>query len=268
MAGLCSLKAAAQPVKEPPVPAKSQKRSKSPPEVELNGPVGAPLLGDALGRFFDQGQVAAGHLAGFGARQLVDQDHFGAQGGHHARAFHGVAAGHDGHKGVTPDSADDGQAGAGIAAGEFDHGLTGLKVTGHFGVLDHLAGDAVFLGEAGVEIFQFCKYPAVQVTGQAGEFNQGGVADGLDGRGEEGVRVHGTFTFRNRTRVDTEFKDLKKIFEGQTTVYQTAGRALEHIPVTWLLSSLGRWLLSLPPTSYAASSRIWVRCSEMEPNGY
>ena len=69
------------------------------------------------------------------------------------------------------------------------------------------------------QVLQFSEYAAVQVPRQAGEFDEEGIADGVYGQGEEDVRVHGAFTFRNGTRIDTEFTDLKTIFEGQTTRY-------------------------------------------------
>jgi hypothetical protein len=55
---------------------------------------------------------------------LIDQHHFGAQSAHHAGSFHGVAPGHNGYERVPFNPANDGQTGAGVAAGQLHYGLS------------------------------------------------------------------------------------------------------------------------------------------------
>ena len=186
MAGLNALNAAAQPANVPPVPAKSQNASICPPDWRMNsGPVPRKcarklpsqpeLVGakraafddDVLCRLLHQRQVAARYLAGHGAGELIHQHDLRAEGAHHARPFHRVTARHDRHEWVALDRADDGKAGTGVAAGQLDDRLAGTQQAVRLGVLDHLAGDAVLFGEAGVEVIQFGEDAAFDAARQA-----------------------------------------------------------------------------------------------------
>ena len=123
-------------------------------QTELVRTEGVARAHDALSLALDEFEVSARHLAGPGAGQLIHQNHFRSQGGHHARPLNRVPARHDGHKRVALDSAHNGQACARIAAGQLHDGLPRPEQPGPFGILDDLACDAVFLGEPGVEVVE------------------------------------------------------------------------------------------------------------------
>ena len=76
------------------------------------------------------------------------------EGPHHAGPARGVALGHDGDERVAVDGADDGEAGAGVAAGQLDDRSGPAEPAVGGGVLDHLAGDAVLLRAAGVQVVE------------------------------------------------------------------------------------------------------------------
>ena len=107
-------------------------------EVELIRSKRLALSNETLRFALDEFQIAAGDLAGRGVGQLIDQDNFCAEGFHHARAFDGIAFGHHRDEGIALDAANNGQAGAGVAAGQLDNRLTGLERSSGFCLFDHL----------------------------------------------------------------------------------------------------------------------------------
>ena len=199
MAGSCSLNAAAQPANVPPVPAKSQNavdlaarlaeelrpgaqvvRPEVAPQPELVGPERLPLADDALRRRLHERQVAAGDLAGDGAGQLVHQHDLRAQRPHHPRPLDRVAPRHHRDERVALHAADDRQPRAGVAAGQLHDRLARRQQAVRLRVRDDLAGDAVFLGKAGVEVLQLGEDAAIEPAREAGQLDQRRLADGLD----------------------------------------------------------------------------------------
>jgi hypothetical protein len=158
-------------------------------QAELVGPERAALADDAPGLLLDSFEITAGHLAGDRSGQLIHQHHLRAQSPHHPRPLDGVPFRQHGDKRIALDGTDSGQAGAGVAAGQFDHGLTGLQGAGGLGLLDHLACNAVFLRKPRIEEFQFCHDAPGQTAREPSQFHQRGLADSFNGRGQQGVRT-------------------------------------------------------------------------------
>ncbi len=117
---------------------------------ELVRPKRVAFLDDSPGHLVDKRQIGPRDLPRRGARRLVDQHNFRAEGRHHAGALHGIAARHDGNERIALDPADNGQAGAHIAGGQLNHGLAGRQHAASLRLFDHHPGGAVLLGKSRV----------------------------------------------------------------------------------------------------------------------
>ena len=121
---------------------------------KLIRPKRLPFLGDFCRFYLDQLKVRAGDFARDGRRILIHQNHLRPECRHHLGSLHGVSLRHDSHERITAGSADDGQTGSSVAAGQFYDGLPGRKFTCLFGIVHYLEGNAVFLRKTRIEVLQ------------------------------------------------------------------------------------------------------------------
>ncbi len=74
------------------------------------------------------------------------------------------------------------EADAGVSRCAFDDGAAGAELAAFFGIFNHVEGSAVFDTAAGVLEFGFAVDFAAGFVGKAGEADQGGVANCLQGQ--------------------------------------------------------------------------------------
>ena len=100
--------------------------------------------------------MGLGQLHGFGEHAGAFlgsrcQHHPGTEKSQQLAPFHAETLGHGHHQGITLLGTDHGEADTGVAAGGFDHCLSGFELTGALGAFDDGAGHAVFDRPHGVE---------------------------------------------------------------------------------------------------------------------
>src|SRR5262249_15574562 len=93
-------------------------------------------------------------------------------------------------KRITLDGTDNRQTCPRVTAGQFNHRLTWTQPTIYFSLFDHLPGDAVFLGEAWIQVFELGENPPVQIARDARQLHQWGTTDDIDDR-SKGMVSHG-----------------------------------------------------------------------------
>ncbi|MCZ7572579.1 MAG: hypothetical protein M5U01_28830 [Ardenticatenaceae bacterium] len=157
---------------------------------KLVGPKGPPFCDNPAGFLLDQFQVATRHLSRHGGRQLIHQNDLRAQRCHHPGPFNRVPAGHHGDKGILLDPADNRQSGPRIATGKLDDRLARLERARRLRILDHLAGNAILLGKARIEILQLGEDAAFHSCGHPGQLHERCLADGFHGGAQDTRRWH------------------------------------------------------------------------------
>jgi hypothetical protein len=83
---------------------------------------------------------------------------------------------------VPAHGADDGEAGAGVAARQLDNGLPGPKLAGCMGIVDDLPRDPILLREPGIEVFELGEDAPASPRAQPDEFDDRRPADDIDYR--------------------------------------------------------------------------------------